>query len=174
MFRFFQPQLYLDSIIELTPEKLSALGLNSLLLDVDCTLKHYNSKELSPEVACWINDMKEHNIGLCLVSNGRRRRIRQFSESVQIPFIAFALKPFPFGLNRAVKKMNFDKKTTAMVGDQVFADILAGKFAGLFTILVTPLNPEDEPWFARMKRPLEKVVLKPLETPSTVLKHRRI
>jgi HAD superfamily phosphatase (TIGR01668 family) len=172
MFRFFQPQLYLDSVVELTPEKLSSLGLKSLLLDVDCTLKHYKRKELSPETACWVNEMKEHNIGLCLVSNGRGQRIRQFSESVQIPFVAPAMKPLPFGLNIAIKKMNFDKKTTAMVGDQVFADILAGKFAGLFTILVTPLNPEDEPWFARMKRPLEKIVLQPVEAPSAVLKHR--
>ena len=160
MFRYFQPHLYLDSVTELTPERLSSLGLKSLLLDVDCTLKHYKSKELPPETARWLNDMKEHNIGLCLVSNGRSRRIRQFAESVHIPCIALALKPLPFGLNRAVRRMNFDRKTTAMVGDQVFADILAGKFAGLFTILVTPLNPEDEPWFARMKRPLEKIVLK--------------
>jgi HAD superfamily phosphatase (TIGR01668 family) len=116
--------------------------------------------------------MKEHNIGLCLVSNGRGYRIRRFAESVQIPFVAPAMKPLPFGLNFAVKKLNFDKKTTAMVGDQVFADILAGNFAGVFTILVTPLNPEDEPWFARMKRPLEKIVLKPVETPSAVLKQR--
>ena len=44
---------------------------------------------------------------------------------------------------------------TAMVGDQVFADVMAGRLAGVFTILVRPIHPEDEPWFTRWKRPWE-------------------
>lgn len=106
--------------------------------------------------------MKEREIGLCLVSNGRGPRIRRFAETVGIPFVAPALKPLPTGVRAALKEMGFEKKSTAMVGDQVFADILAGKWAGLFTILVTPLNPDQEPWFSRMKRPFEKLVLPPL------------
>lgn len=164
MFRLFHPDLFIDSVTELTPEKIRQFGLKSLLLDVDCTLKHYRSQELPPDISRWIDAMKEHKIGLCLVSNGRGPRISRFAETVQIPYVAPAMKPLPFGLQTAVRTMKFDKKTTAMVGDQVFADLLAGKLAGLFTILVTPLNPDEEPWFARMKRPFEKLVLPPAET----------
>ena len=39
-----------------------------------------------------------------------------------------------------------------MVGDQLFADILAGRLAGLTTFLVEPIHPEEEPWFTRLKR----------------------
>jgi predicted HAD superfamily phosphohydrolase YqeG len=62
--------------------------------------------------------------------------------------------------------MGFDQKSTAMVGDQVFADILAGKFAGIFTILVTPIHPEEERWYTRIKRPVEKCVLRKKYTES--------
>jgi len=159
MFKLFHPDLRIDSVVELTHERLYKLGLRSLLLDVDCTLKHYSSRELPQDISQWLDRMKEAGIGLCLVSNGRGPRIRRFAESVQIPFVAPAMKPLPFALRKALRSMNFDKDSTAMVGDQVFSDLLAGKFAGLYTILVTPLSPEQEPWFARMKRPLEKLVL---------------
>ncbi len=160
VFRIFQPNLRIESVTELTPSRLEKLGLRSLLLDVDCTLKHYLNDEMPPDISRWLDSMKAASIGLCLVSNGRGPRIRRFAELVEIPYVAPAMKPLPFGCNRAVKSMGFDKKSTAMVGDQVFADLLAGKGAGLFTILVTPLSPELEPWFARIKRPFEKLVLK--------------
>ena len=159
MFRLFRPDLRLDSVLQLTPVLLRKYGLQSLLVDVDCTLKHYGQQEPSLEVLAWLATMKAENIGLCLVSNGRGPRIRRFAESVDIPFVAPAMKPLPFGCNTAVRLMEFDKRSTAMVGDQVFSDLLAGKLAGLFTVLMTPMNPEEEPWFARMKRPFEKMVL---------------
>lgn len=158
MFSCFQPNLSVDCVLDLTWECLQKYHLQSLLLDVDCTLKSYRSSDISPEILCWINTMQEHGVGLCLVSNGHRQRIRGIAERVRLPFVAPALKPLPFGCWEAIRTMNFDKKSTAMVGDQVFADLLAGKFAGLFTILVAPLRPEEEPWFARMKRPLERIV----------------
>ena len=45
-----------------------------------------------------------------------------------------------------------------MVGDQLFADVLAGRLAGLYTILVRPTSA-DEPWFTSVKRPLERRML---------------
>ncbi len=46
-----------------------------------------------------------------------------------------------------------------MVGDQLFADVVSGRLAGLACILVRPIHPEQEPWFTRMKRPLERFLL---------------
>jgi HAD superfamily phosphatase (TIGR01668 family) len=169
MFHWLQPNLQLDRITELTPELLTQYGIKALLLDVDCTLKHYRSQNIPTDITRWLSSMRNHTVGLCLVSNGRAYRIREFAQRVGIPFVAPALKPFPFGCNAAIRSLNFDRKTTAMVGDQVFADLLAGKFAGLFTVIVAPLNPDEEPWFARMKRPLEKLVLKRSERADTAL-----
>jgi HAD superfamily phosphatase (TIGR01668 family) len=161
MFQYFQPNLYIDSVLDLTPKRLLRYAIKSLLLDVDCTLKNYRSQNISQEIAAWIEIMKENGIGLCLLSNGHYERIHHFAERVQLPFVAPAMKPLPFGCRTAIQTMNFDKKSTAIVGDQVFADLLAGKLAGLFTILVVPILPEEEPWFTRIKRPLERMVLYP-------------
>ncbi len=159
MSRLFQPDLFLGSVTELTPDLLREKELKSLLLDVDCTLKRYRSETIEPDVAAWMETMRQNDVELCLISNGRTPRIRSFAESLRLPFIAEAMKPFPSGCKRALRLQNYDPKTTAMVGDQVFADLLAGKFAGLFTVLVKPIHPEEEQWFTRIKRPFEKILL---------------
>ena len=160
MLNWFQPNLILDSVQDITPELLQKHGLRSLLLDVDATLKRYRATEIPLETFQWITTLKEASITLCILSNGREHRIRPIAEQIGIPFVAPAMKPTPFGCQGAVKMLGLDPKTTAMVGDQVFADILAGKFAKLFTILVTPIHPEEERWYTRIKRPLEKWVLR--------------
>ena len=159
MFNWLQPNLIVDSVQEITPELLQKHGLHSLLLDVDCTLKRYRATEIPPESMQWIKSLQNAGIGFCILSNGREHRIRPIAEQAGISFVAPAMKPFPFGCRAAIKTMGFDPKSTAMVGDQVFADILAGKFAEIFTILVTPIHPEEERWYTRIKRPLEKWVL---------------
>jgi HAD superfamily phosphatase (TIGR01668 family) len=159
MFRWLQPNLILDSVQDITAELLQQYGLRSLLLDVDSTLKSYRTTEIPPKTLQWIESLRESGIGFCILSNGRVERIRPIAEQIGQPFIAPALKPAPFGCRSAIKTLGFEQKSTALVGDQVFADILAGKFAGVFTILVTPIHPEEERWYTRIKRPVEKWIL---------------
>jgi predicted HAD superfamily phosphohydrolase YqeG len=135
MLGLLYPDLRFDSVLELDVDRLAALELDALLLDVDCTLKHYGDEG---------------------------RRIRAFAEGLGLPFVATAFKPLPMKIRAAVRKMGFDPKRTAMVGDQIFADVLAGNLAGLMTILVRPMRPQDEPWFARWKRHPERLVLRRL------------
>jgi hypothetical protein len=159
MFAFLHPHLHVENVLELTLDRLGELGVDSLLLDVDCTLKGYRDETVTPEVAAWLEGLRRASIGLCLVSNGRGMRIGRFAESVKLPFVAKACKPLPRGCRQAIKKMGFDRRRTAMVGDQLFADVTAGRLAGLTSILVRPIRPEEEPWFTRAKRPAEKVLL---------------
>lgn len=157
MFSSIAPHVCIERIEELTLQRLHELAIESLLIDVDCTLKRYHAEEVTPEVAAWLERLRGANIGVCLVSNGRGKRIGRFAERLGLPYVAKALKPLPRGCRAAMRKMNFEPRQTAMVGDQLFADIMAGRFAGLTTILVRPLHAEDEPWFARMKRPVERL-----------------
>ena len=151
----FSARFLVENVSSLTPEFLSDRGIKNLLLDVDCTLKRYSQTELEPFSAAWLELMRQSGVGLCLVSNGKPGRIGAFAEKHQLPFCALALKPFPFGLLRAVKEQNWDKRQTAMVGDQIYADIMAANLAGIVSILVDPIHPEEEPWFTRLKRPFE-------------------
>jgi HAD superfamily phosphatase (TIGR01668 family) len=163
MLRWITPDIRVDSVLDLEPEWLAELGLESLLLDVDCTLKNYRAEDLRPEVAAWLDGLRAAGIGLCLVSNGGGGRIRRFAEKLDLPFVAKALKPLPFGCRRAVRRMAFDPKRTAFVGDQLFADVMAGKLAGLRSILVRPIDPHEEPWFTRLKRGPERLLLRRMD-----------
>ena len=163
--KFISPNLVIKSVLELRPERLAELGLDALLLDVDCTLKEYRAETVSDDVRRWLDELRAAGVGLCLVSNGMGGRIGRLAESLDIAYIAGACKPLPFGIRSAVRKMGFERGRTAMVGDQLFADIMAARLAGIFSILVEPISPEQEPWFARMKRPLQRRLVKSLEPP---------
>ncbi len=159
MFRWFAPNLHLPSILDLTPARLRSLGIEGLLLDVDCTLKDYYARTIPVETVNWVERIRAAGIRLCILSNGRGRRIGPLAEGLGIPFVPRALKPLPFGCGRAARRLALPRERIAVVGDQVFADVLAGRLAGLFTILVTPTTRE-EPWFTRIKRPFERLVLR--------------
>lgn len=156
----FVPQLFVERVVQLDVSRLRALGLTALLLDVDCTLKRYREERLNAEVADWLKTLQTAGIKVCLVSNGRGPRIARLAGAVGLPFVAKALKPFPFGCWRGLRTLGVSPQQTAMVGDQIFADVAAGRWAGLTTVLVRPIHPEDEPWFTRLKRPVERWLLR--------------
>ncbi len=126
---------------------------------MDCTLKRYTEEAVGPEVAAWLRGLAEAGLGVCLVSNGRSRRIGRLAESLGVPYVAKAMKPLPFGCRAAARKLGVEYRRAAMVGDQLFADVLAGRLAGMRSILVRPIHPEDEPWYTQLKRPLERWLL---------------
>lgn len=163
MFRLVTPDLRVESVLDLGVEQLRCLGIESLLLDVDCTLKNYCAVCLTPEVIEWLRQLRDAGFGLCLVTNGRGSRLNGLAESLSIPIVCEACKPLPFGLRKAIRQLGFDPKRTAMVGDQLFADVMAGRMAGLTTILVRPTSPNEEPWFTRMKRPFERALLRRID-----------
>ena len=163
MFGFITPHYRVHSVVELTPERLRLWGISTLLLDVDCTLTRYRRGEPTLEVLAWIEQLRLEKFGLCLVSNGMGPRIRHFAERLGLPCVANAMKPLPLGVWSAMQKLQAIPAETAMVGDQLFADIMAGRLAGVRSILVEPMHPEEEPWFTRLKRWPEKVVLARME-----------
>ena len=162
--RLLKPDIYVERVVDLPAQYLQSRGLNGLLLDMDGTLKNFHDVEVATHVADWMSDLRKSGIQLCLLSNGRSKRIGQLAASLAVPFVAEALKPFPFGCRKAVQTLGLAKHEVAFAGDQLFADHLAGRLAGLFTILVRPTSLK-EPWFTRLKRPLESVLTRRL-TPA--------
>ncbi|MCC7087162.1 MAG: YqeG family HAD IIIA-type phosphatase [Pirellulales bacterium] len=153
-----RPDLYLNSVLDLKLNSLRQFNICALFLDVDCTLKNHGSRTLNAGVQDWIDSLRNEGIEMCLLSNGRRARIEKLAKQIDLPFVSLAFKPFPFGCRKAARKLGVCTRNSAIVGDQVFADVMAGKLAGLFTILVCPTSTA-EPWFTRVKRPIERFVL---------------
>ena len=159
------PHLQLASVLDLELARVQELGLDGLLLDVDCTLKDHGASEIPAAVRDWIERLRAGGVRLCLLSNGRAGRIGRLAEQLDLPFVARAFKPLPLGCRAGLKKLGVARSRTAMVGDQVFADVMAGRLAGLFTILVRPTSPV-EPWFTRLKRPFESGLLRWINIPG--------
>jgi HAD superfamily phosphatase (TIGR01668 family) len=158
MLSLLTPHLQLASVLDLPAGRLRAHGRVGLLLDLDCTLKDYGAAVIGPPVLAWLRSLRGAGLRLCLLSNGKPRRIEPFARELQLPFIAQAFKPLPFGCRAALRLLGLRPEQTAIIGDQLFADVLAGRLARLFTILVRPTSPA-EPWWTRVKRPLERHVL---------------
>ena len=144
MFRLATPHYRVSGVEELTPERLQEWGIRWLLLDVDCTLKRYRHSDPTPKVLDWLAEVRAAGIGLCVVSNGMGGRIGLFAERLGLPWVAKAMKPLPRGVRAAIEKLQAAPAETAMVGDQLFADIMAGRLAKIRTILVKPMHPEEE------------------------------
>jgi uncharacterized protein len=161
MLRFVTPHLRLASALDLEARRLRALGIEGLLLDLDCTLKDHGAGAFRAEVIAWVRRLRSDGFRLCILSNGRPGRIGALARQLEVPYVARAFKPLPFGCHVALRKLGLGRGQVALIGDQIFADVLAGRLAGLYTILVHPTSPE-EPWFTRLKRPLERRILRML------------
>ncbi|NMA92200.1 MAG: HAD hydrolase-like protein, partial [Firmicutes bacterium] len=79
-----------------------------------------------------------------------------------IPAIWYAIKPRRGAFRRAIKEMGLRPGQVAVIGDQIFTDILGGNRLGLYTILVTPLCEIEFIW-TRLIRRLESLVLEKMK-----------
>ena len=96
-----------------------------------------------------------------LVSNALPRRITYFSQTLEIAAVGSgrtAGKPFPRAFRSAIAEMCLEPHRVAMIGDQVFSDVLGANLAGAYPILVRPLSDNSLP-HTRVARALERLVL---------------
>lgn len=152
------PDYIFKSVDRISPQFLHERGIRALVLDVDNTLTAHDSQELTPGVADWIERMRDAGIALRISSNNTAARVRPFAEKLGLPFVSFSLKPAPRGLRIARRALGVEKREMALVGDQVFTDMLAAKFYGITVLMVQPVAP-DFKWNIRFKRVLERPIL---------------
>lgn len=134
------PDMSIESIYDLKPEILAERGISLLILDLDNTLIPY-SESLPPDnVREWIKGFNEQGIDPFIVSNNRTDRAGNFSKAASIPYINRAGKPSAKKVFEAMNKMKRKPSETAMLGDQIYTDVLAANSAGVFSIVVKPLD----------------------------------
>ena len=128
------------AILDLSPEWFREKGIRLMLLDFDNTVVAYTVSEPSPEFLSWLETTRNAGVEVMVVSNSRRsRRVPDFCEKLDIPYIKRAGKPRPGGIRRAMARMGAAPEETALAGDQTFTDILGGNLAGVTSVLVHPI-----------------------------------
>lgn len=169
MLQILQPQLYVQSIYDIDLDRLVSRGMKGLILDLDNTLVGWNQPIASEKLMAWLGVVRGHQLKTCIVSNNMSDRVERFAQHIGVMAIAKAAKPRRKAFRLAMHKMRTQPPQTAVVGDQVFTDILGGNRLSLFTILVRPLN-EREFWTTQLVRRLERAVL-PADDPSHLSDH---
>ena len=153
------PKIYLENTTKITEQLLKENDIKGIILDVDNTLIYYN-KGLLDGVDKWCEDLKNKGIKFCIVSNNNKNdNVKKIAEKLNIEYIGFAMKPLKRGLKKAQKIMNLDYKNIAVVGDQIFTDVVGANRLGMFSILVKPLEKKDI-FITKIKRPFEEAVIK--------------
>ena len=156
---FLEPNLKLNRITDLNMKMLESLQVKALLIDVDNTLSTHKGEKFVDGIEKWISLMESNGIRLMILSNAKKDRLSVFAKRIGIEGTGMAAKPLPFGYIKAARKMKVNLKNTAIVGDQIFTDILGGKLAGVKTVLVTPILPESGLSF-KIRRYFENKLIK--------------
>ena len=153
------PDAHLNNVREITTNFLQNNKINALILDVDNTLIDYD-KNLPEETIEWAKELKNNNIKLYILSNtNKKEKVKTVAEKLGIEYMYFAKKPLKSGFKKVQEKLKEPSQNIAVVGDQIFTDIVGGNRCKMFTILVEPIAEKDI-WITMVKRPLENAIKK--------------
>ncbi|HMM20258.1 MAG TPA: YqeG family HAD IIIA-type phosphatase [Selenomonadales bacterium] len=159
MFRLLCPYRVVDSLYDINFEELEAQGVRGIIFDLDNTIIPWDSFDMCPQIAEWLMMLQLRGFKVCIVSNNWRKRVREIADRFGFPFISRAYKPAKSGFRSALKAMGLEPHETAVVGDQLFTDVLGGNRLGLRTIWVKPLSSREFIG-TRIHRRLEKLAVR--------------
>ncbi|MBQ4100620.1 MAG: YqeG family HAD IIIA-type phosphatase, partial [Oscillospiraceae bacterium] len=123
------------------------------------TLTTHDNPVPNERVLAWLDDMRAKGFSLVIVSNNNEARVSEFAKTLDLPFVYHAQKPRRGGLLNAAKNMGLNPSEVAVIGDQIFTDILGANRAQMISILVVPFYIESMIFF-KIKRILEKPFIK--------------
>ncbi len=157
MISALRPRLFVPSVFAIDLDRLWGLGVRGIIVDLDNTLVSWNHNEASADLMAWVGLVKRRTFQLCLVSNNTGPRVERFADLLGVPAIAQAAKPRRRAFRAAMRLMGTAAESTAVIGDQIFTDVLGGNRLHCYTILVMPLA-ETEYWATRLIRRVERFV----------------
>lgn len=155
-----KPDARVASVHEVTPAWLAARGLQGVLVDLDDTLLAAAAERVDDAVYAWLAGLRAAGVKVAILSNGESARVTAVAQRAGVPALAMAGKPFGRAFRRGLGMLGDPAPArVAMVGDQLFTDVLGAKRAGLLAVLVSPLSPGKLP-HTRLARRLERWVLR--------------
>ncbi|MBQ9953072.1 MAG: YqeG family HAD IIIA-type phosphatase [Clostridia bacterium] len=148
------PQFLIPDVSALTEEFLKENGIRGIIFDIDNTLVGF--RELKPTEAnlALFARLREQGIQYAIASNNNKERVGAFAEGLGISAYHRACKPLGFALAKLRKEFGLKSNQIALVGDQIYTDMLGGNLAGMITVLVEPIDQKETVFF-KIKRALE-------------------
>lgn len=162
MFELLRPRLYVESIYNIDLDELKRQGIRAICSDLDNTLVPWESDHPNDKLLGWLDKVHKAGFPVFLVSNAVPKRLEHFLQLLGVQGIGKANKPRRRAFLQALEELKLPAHQVALVGDQVFTDVLGGNRVGLFTILVVPLS-QKEFIGTRIMRRLERFVMRRLQ-----------
>ncbi len=136
----FLPFVRTEKLTDIQPHWLKEQNIQLLMLDFDNTIVPYTTDVPEEAVVAWFRMMNASDMALCVVSNSHNDRVKRFCADYGLDCITHAKKPFPKGIRQCLAKYGIPAEHCALVGDQIFTDILGANGCGVRPILVKPID----------------------------------
>ena len=157
--QFFQPDYLFDDIAAIPADLPARLGIRLLICDIDNTLVTYDDPTPTAPVLAFFDALRKNGVQIAFLSNNKKERVERFNESLGYQAVSGSGKPFAYlNIRRIRRAAGVTRDESAMLGDQIFTDVLAARFARIPAILVKPIKDKKTKFF-RFKRSLEKPFL---------------
>jgi HAD superfamily phosphatase (TIGR01668 family) len=130
------------SVTQLPVAELKSREVLVLAFDLDNTLAHKRTRELTPEVITYMRNLSEQGFKIILASNALTdlTRIAGVIHATAVPALWYSRKPFGHFYRRVITAAGCPPHQIAMIGDRYINDIVGANLAGLVTIHVGPLG----------------------------------
>ena len=156
---FLQPDFTALCYRDLRADFFKERGIRVLLLDIDNTLAPYEQPEPDEQICAWLAELAEAGVQTAFLSNNHGPRVELFNKTLERPCRYNAHKPLARRGKELMRSLGGDESCTAMMGDQVFTDVLVARAMGVRAILVPPIKDKTDA-LTRFKRFLERGVLR--------------
>jgi HAD superfamily phosphatase (TIGR01668 family) len=140
MSMLLSPDISVSNIYSLTPELFTERGVRLLVLDLDNTLAPYGDNAAPQRLLDWCHIMRKAGLELFILSNNRGPRPALFAEQLGIGYAGSARKPFTRALRAVLAERETVPAEAAMIGDQIFTDVLCARRTGALAVLVRPIS----------------------------------
>lgn len=157
----YLPDIYTKSIYTVPYDKLKQEGIKCLLFDLDNTIAPYHEQKVEEKTKNLIEELKQDFI-VIIFSNSPKKRIQNFKDTLQIDCLANAKKPFKISFLKIFNEFKLNENEVAIIGDQLYTDILGGNKVGIMTVLVNPIS-KKYPFWTKIGRLNEKRIVNGLK-----------
>ncbi len=157
--KLLKPDVICGDVTDITPEMLKEMNIDTVLTDIDNTLALPHDRIPFEYSEAWLKSLRDVGIRVVAVSNNTEDRVSVFCDELKLEYISRAAKPLAHRIRAACGEKDIDLKRSAVVGDQIFTDVLGARLLRVKALLVTPRVHERETLF-KIKRALERLILK--------------
>ncbi len=155
MLNNFVPKIMVDTIYDIDSNFLKKHNIKGVIYDVDNTLVGFKVQVPDERLLNHLFSLKKDGFKLFIISNNNKERVDKFNKELGFEYISRGLKPLKISFKKAARIMDLDYKEIAVVGDQIFTDVLGGNRLSMLTVMVNPIDLK-ETFLFKLKRKMEK------------------